>query len=256
MAKLNLGINGFGRIGRIVFRATVKRDDVDVVAINDLLDVEHLAYLLEYDSVHGRFDGTIEGADVVAECTGIFTTMETANYHIEGGAKKVVISAPSKDAPMFVMGVNDSKLTAAHTIVSNASCTTNCLAPLAKVIEDNFGIEEALMTTRKLTGMAFRVPTVDVSVVDLTVKTKKATSLKEVKAAMKKASEGAMNGVLGYTEDAVVSQDFVSEVKTSVFDADSAIELNPTFFKLVSWYDNEFGYSNKLVDLAQHINEL
>ncbi|WP_055437068.1 type I glyceraldehyde-3-phosphate dehydrogenase [Lacinutrix algicola] len=333
MSKLKLGINGFGRIGRIVFRATVKRDNVDVVAINDLLDVEHLAYLLKYDSVHGRFDGTIEvkdgnlivdgktirvtaerdpknlkwdevETDVVAECTGIFTTLETADYHIQGGAKKVVISAPSKDAPMFVMGVNDSKLTAEHTIVSNASCTTNCLAPLAKVIEDNFGIEEALMTTihaatstqftvdapsrknyrlgrsainniiptstgaakavgkvipeldGKITGMAFRVPTVDVSVVDLTVKTKKATSLAEIKAAMKKAAEGSMEGVLGYTEDAVVSQDFVSETKTSVFDADSAIELNSTFFKLVSWYDNEFGYSNKLVDLAEKVNTL
>lgn len=333
MSKLKLGINGFGRIGRIVFRATVKRDNVDVVAINDLLEVEHLAYLLEYDSVHGRFDGTIEvkdgnlvvdgktirvtaerdpkdlkwdeaGADVVAECTGFFTTMETANAHIQGGAKKVVISAPSKDAPMFVMGVNDNKLTADHKIVSNASCTTNCLAPLAKVIEDNFGVEEALMTTihaatstqftvdgpsrknyrlgrsainniiptstgaakavgkvipeldGRITGMAFRVPTVDVSVVDLTVKTKKATSLAEIKAAMKKAANGSMEGVLGYTEDAVVSQDFVSETKTSVFDADSAIELNSTFFKLVSWYDNEFGYSNKLVDLAEKINNL
>ena len=333
MANLKLGINGFGRIGRIVFRATVKRDDVDVVAINDLLDVNHLAYLLKYDSVHGRFDGTVEvkdghlvvdgktirvtakrdpknlkwdevGATVVAECTGIFTTLETAQYHIDGGAKKVAISAPSKDAPMFVMGVNDDKLKASDVIVSNASCTTNCLAPLAKIIEDNFGIEEALMTTihaatstqftvdapsrknyrlgrsainniiptstgaakavgkviseldGKLTGMAFRVPTVDVSVVDLTVKTKKATSIEEIKAAIKKASEGDMKGVMGYTEDAVVSQDFVSEVQTSVFDADASIELNPTFFKLVSWYDNEFGYSNKLVDLAQKINKL
>ncbi len=333
MANLKLGINGFGRIGRIVFRATVKRDDVDVVAINDLLDVNHLAYLLKYDSVHGRFDGTVEvkdghlvvdgktirvtaerdpknlkwdeaGATVVAECTGIFTTLETAQYHIDGGAKKVAISAPSKDAPMFVMGVNDDKLKANDVIVSNASCTTNCLAPLAKIIEDNFGIEEALMTTihaatstqftvdapsrknyrlgrsainniiptstgaakavgkvipeldGKLTGMAFRVPTVDVSVVDLTVKTKKATSIEEIKAAIKKTSEGDMKGVMGYTEDAVVSQDFVSEVQTSVFDADASIELNPTFFKLVSWYDNEFGYSNKLVDLAQKINKL
>ena len=333
MANLKLGINGFGRIGRIVFRATVKRADVDVVAINDLLDVNHLAYLLKYDSVHGRFDGTVEvkdghlvvdgktirvtaerdpknlkwneaGAEVVAECTGIFTTMDTANYHIEGGAKKVVISAPSKDAPMFVMGVNDDKLTADHKIVSNASCTTNCLAPLAKVIEDNFGIEEALMTTihaatstqftvdapsrknyrlgrsainniiptstgaakavgkvipeldGKLTGMAFRVPTADVSVVDLTVKTKNATSIDAIKTAIKDASIGAMNGVMGYTEDAVVSQDFVSEVQTSVFDAEASIELNPTFFKLVSWYDNEFGYSNKLVDLAQKVNSL
>ena len=262
MSNLKLGINGFGQIGRIVFRATVKRNDVDVVAINDLLDVEHLAYLLKYDSVHGRFDGTVEvkdghlvvdgktiritaekdpknlkwnevGVDVVAECTGIFTTLETAQYHIDGGAKKVVISAPSKDAPMFVMGVNDHELTASNTIVSNASCTTNCLAPIAKVIEDNFGIEEALMTTihaatstqftvdapsrknyrlgrsalnniipsstgaakavgkvipkldGKLTGMAFRVPTADVSVVDLTVKTKKETSLEDIKAAMK-----------------------------------------------------------------------
>ena len=333
MSNLKLGINGFGRIGRIVFRATVKRSDVDVVAINDLLDVEHLAYLLKYDSVHGRFDGEVEvkdgnlvvdgktirvtaerdpknlkwdeaGADIVAECTGIFTTLETAQYHIDGGAKKVVISAPSKDAPMFVMGVNDNELNESHTIVSNASCTTNCLAPLAKIIEDNFGIEEALMTTihattstqytvdspskknyrlgrsalnniiptstgaakavgkvipeldGKLTGMAFRVPTADVSVVDLTVKTKKETSLEEIKAAVKKAADGSMNGVVGYTEDAVVSQDFVSEVRTSVFDADSAIELNSTFFKLVSWYDNEFGYSNKLVDLAQKVNDL
>jgi glyceraldehyde 3-phosphate dehydrogenase len=330
---MNLGINGFGRIGRIVFRATVKRNDVDVVAINDLLDVEHLAYLLKYDSVHGRFDGEVEvkdgnlvvdgktirvtaerdpknlkwdeaGVDVVAECTGIFTTLETAQYHIDGGAKKVVISAPSKDAPMFVMGVNDDKLNASHTITSNASCTTNCLAPLAKVIEDNFGIEEALMTTihaatstqftvdapsrknyrlgrsamnniiptstgaakavgkvipeldGKLTGMAFRVPTVDVSVVDLTVRTSKETSLEEIKAAVKNAAGGSMAGVLGYTEDAVVSQDFVSEERTSVFDAEASIELNSKFFKLIAWYDNEFGYSNKLVDLAQKVNSL
>ncbi|WP_431109099.1 type I glyceraldehyde-3-phosphate dehydrogenase [Winogradskyella poriferorum] len=333
MSNLKLGINGFGRIGRIVFRATVKRPDVDVVAINDLLDVEHLAYLLKYDSVHGHFDGTVEvkdghlvvdgktvrvtaerdpknlkwdevGADVVAECTGIFTTLETAQYHIDAGAKKVVISAPSKDAPMFVMGVNDNELKADHKIVSNASCTTNCLAPLAKVIDDNFGIEEALMTTvhattatqltvdgpskkdyrggrsallniipastgaakavgkvipkldGKLTGMAFRVPTADVSVVDLTVKTQKETSLEEIKAAFKKASEGAMKGVLGYTDELVVSQDFVSDERTSIFDAEAAIELNSTFFKLVSWYDNEFGYSNKLVDLAQKVNSL
>ena len=331
MANLKLGINGFGRIGRIVFRATVKRDNVDVVAINDLLDVEHLAYLLKYDSVHGRFDGTIEvkdghlvvdgkkirvtserdpknlkwdeaGADVVAECTGIFTTLETADYHIQGGAKKVVISAPSKDAPMFVMGVNDEKLSADHKIVSNASCTTNCLAPLARVVEDNWGLEEGLMTTihattatqltvdgpskkdyrggrsaliniipastgaakavgkvfpavdGKLTGMAFRVPTADVSVVDLTVRTKKETSLEEIKAVFKKTSEGAMKGVLGYTEEGVVSQDFVSDDRTSIFDADASIELNSKFFKLVSWYDNEFGYSNKLVDLAEKVN--
>ncbi|TXE20280.1 type I glyceraldehyde-3-phosphate dehydrogenase [Psychroserpens burtonensis] len=333
MSNLKLGINGFGRIGRIVFRATVKRDDVDVVAINDLLDVEHLAYLLKYDSVHGNFDGTVEvkdghlvvdgkkvrvtaerdpknlkwdevETDVVAECTGIFTSLETADYHIQAGAKKVVISAPSKDVPMFVMGVNDNELTSEHKIVSNASCTTNCLAPMAKIIDDNFGLEEALMTTihastatqltvdgpsaknyrmgrsailniipsstgaavavgkvipklnGKLTGMAFRVPTADVSVVDLTVKTTKETSLEEIKAAFKKASEGSMKGVLGYTEDAVVSQDFVSDARTSIFDADACIELNSKFFKLISWYDNEFGYSNKLVDLAQKVNSL
>ncbi|TVZ51160.1 type I glyceraldehyde-3-phosphate dehydrogenase [Dokdonia sp. Hel_I_53] len=333
MANLKLGINGFGRIGRIVFRATVKRANVDVVAINDLLDVEHLAYLLKYDSVHGRFDGTVEvedghlvvdgkkiritsekdpknlkwddvGADVVAECTGIFTTLDTADYHLQAGAKKVVISAPSKDAPMFVMGVNDSKLTADHTIVSNASCTTNCLAPLAKVVEDNWGLEEGLMTTihattatqltvdgpskkdyragrsalvniipastgaakavgkvlpavdGKLTGMAFRVPTVDVSVVDLTVRTQRETSLEEIKAAFKKTSETSMKGILGYTEEGVVSQDFVSDDRTSIFDAGASIELNSKFFKLVSWYDNEFGYSNKLVDLAEKVNSL
>lgn len=333
MANLKLGINGFGRIGRIVFRATVKRPDVDVVAINDLLDVEHLAYLLKYDSVHGRFDGTVEvkdgqlvvdgktirvtaerdpknlkwdevGTDVVAECTGIFTTLETAQYHIDAGAKKVAISAPSKDAPMFVMGVNDDELTADHKIVSNASCTTNCLAPVAKVLDDNFGVEEALMTTihastatqltvdgpsrknyrlgrsalnniipsttgaakavgkvipklnGKLTGMAFRVPTADVSVVDLTVRTQKETSLEEIKAAFKVASEGAMKGVLGYTEEAVVSQDFVSDTRTSIFDASAGIELNSKFFKVVSWYDNEFAYSVKLVDLALKINSL
>lgn len=330
---MKLGINGFGRIGRIVFRSTVKRNDVDVVAINDLLDVNHLAYLLKYDSVHGRFDGDVQvkdgnlvvngktirvtserdpknlkwdevGVEVVADCTGIFKSLETAQYHIDGGAKKVIISAPSKDAPMFVMGVNDDTLTAEHTIVSNASCTTNCLAPLAKVIEDNFGIEEALMTTihaatstqytvdspsrknyrlgrsainniiptttgaakavgkvipeldGKLTGMAFRVPTADVSVVDLTVRTSKETSLEEIKTAIKTAANGTMNGILGYTEDAVVSQDFVSEERTSVFDAEASIELNSKFFKLVAWYDNEFGYSTKLVDLALKVNSL
>ena len=333
MSNLKLGINGFGRIGRIVFRATIKRPDVDVVAINDLLDVEHLAYLLKYDSVHGKFDGTVEvkdghlvvdgktvritaerdpknlkwdeaGVDVVAECTGIFTTLETAQYHIDAGAKKVVISAPSKDAPMFVMGVNDSELRADQNIVSNASCTTNCLAPVAKVLDDNFGIEEGLMTTvhattatqltvdgpsrkdyrggrsallniipastgaakavgkvipelnGKLTGMAFRVPTANVSVVDLTFKTKKETSLDEIKAAFKAASEGAMKGILGYTDELVVSQDFMSDARTSIFDSEAAIELNSKFFKVVSWYDNEFGYSNKLVDLAQKVHSL
>lgn len=333
MSSLKIGINGFGRIGRLVFRTTVKRDDVDVVAINDLLDVEHLAYLLKYDSVHGKFDGTVAvkdghlivngktvritaerdpksikwdavGADVVAECTGIFTTLETAQYHIDGGAKKVVISAPSKDAPMFVMGVNHKKVTASDTIVSNASCTTNCLAPMAKVLNDSFGIEEALMTTvhattatqmtvdgpsrkdwrggrsamlniipastgaakavtkvipeleGKLTGMAFRVPTADVSVVDLTVRLEKETSYEEIKKAFKTASEGALKGVLGYTEEAVVSQDFVSDPRTSIFDAGAGIQLNPKFFKLVSWYDNESGFSNKMVDMIQHVASL
>ncbi|WP_416443989.1 type I glyceraldehyde-3-phosphate dehydrogenase [Leeuwenhoekiella sp. A16] len=333
MANLKLGINGFGRIGRIVFRATVKRDNVDVVAINDLLDVEHLAYLLKYDSVHGHFDGTVEvkdgnlvvdgktvritaerdpknlkwdevGADVVAECTGIFTSMETADYHLQAGAKKVVISAPSKDVPMFVMGVNHKDVTADQNIVSNASCTTNCLAPLAKVLNDAYGIEEALMTTvhattatqmtvdgpskkdwrggrsamlniipastgaavavtkvipalkGKLTGMAFRVPTADVSVVDLTVRLEKETSYEDIKKTFKAASEGEMKGVLGYTEEDVVSQDFIGDARTSIFDAGAGIELNSKFFKIVSWYDNEFGYSNKLVDLAEYVNEL
>ncbi|MEJ1222328.1 type I glyceraldehyde-3-phosphate dehydrogenase [Sediminicola sp. 1XM1-17] len=333
MSNLRIGINGFGRIGRLVFRATVKRDNVDIVAINDLLDVEHLAYLLEYDSVHGRFDGTIEvkdgnlvvngktiritaerdpknlkwdevGADVVAECTGIFTTLETAQYHIDGGAKKVVISAPSADAPMFVMGVNHKEAKASDKIVSNASCTTNCLAPLAKVLNDNFGIEEGLMTTvhattatqmtvdgpskkdwrggrsallniipsstgaakavgkvipelnGKLTGMAFRVPTADVSVVDLTVRLQKETSYEEIKKVMKAASEGPLKGILGYTEEAVVSQDFIGDTRTSIFDADAGIALSSKFVKVVSWYDNETGYSNKLVDLAEYVSSL
>jgi glyceraldehyde 3-phosphate dehydrogenase len=333
MSNLKIGINGFGRIGRLVFRSTVKRDNVDIVAINDLLDVEHLAYLLEYDSVHGRFDGTVEikggnlvvngktvritaerdpknlkwdevGADIVAECTGIFTTLETAQYHIEGGAKKVVISAPSKDAPMFVMGVNHKDVKASDTIVSNASCTTNCLAPLAKVLNDNFGIEEALMTTvhattatqmtvdgpsrkdyrggrsallniipastgaakavtkvipelqGKLTGMAFRVPTADVSVVDLTARLEKETSYEEIKKAFKAAADGELKGILGYTEEAVVSQDFVGDARTSIFDAGAGMELNSKFFKLVSWYDNEAGYSNKLIDLAEYVHSL
>ncbi|EAS19163.1 glyceraldehyde-3-phosphate dehydrogenase [Flavobacteria bacterium BBFL7] len=331
--KLKLAINGFGRIGRIVFRATLERANVEVVAINDLVDVEQLAYLLEYDSVHGRYGGSIEikdgnliidgvqvrvtserdpknlkwdevDVDVVADCTGIFTDLDSAQAHIDAGAKKVVISAPSKTAPMFVMGVNDNELTADHKIVSNASCTTNCLAPMAKILDDNFGIAEALMTTvhattatqatvdgpskknyrlgrsamnniipattgaavavtkvipalkGKLTGMAFRVPTVDVSVVDLTVKLSKETSLEEINKAFKDASTGAMAGVVGYTDEAVVSQDFVSDARTSIYDAGAAIELNSTFFKLVSWYDNEFGYSNKLVDLAEKVHSL
>lgn len=333
MSNLKLGINGFGRIGRIVFRATLKKPGVDVVAINDLLEVDHLAYLLEYDSVHGRFDGTIEvkdgqlivngktirvtaekdprnlkwneaGVDIVADCTGIFTTKETANYHIEAGAKKVVISAPSKDAPMFVMGVNHDEVKASDIIVSNASCTTNCLAPMAKILDDQFGIEEGLMTTvhattasqltvdgpsrkdyrggrsalvnvipaatgaakavgkvipkldGKLTGMAFRVPTADVSVVDLTFRTKKETSLDAIKKAFKDASEGALKGIVGYTEEMVVSSDFVGETCTCVFDADASIELNSRFFKVVGWYDNEFAYSTKLVELAEHIHSL
>ncbi|MFV0565383.1 MAG: type I glyceraldehyde-3-phosphate dehydrogenase [Flavobacteriaceae bacterium] len=333
MSTLKLGINGFGRIGRIAFRVAAARPDVEIVGINDLLDVEHLAYLLKYDSVHGRFNGTVDikngnlvvngkeiritaernpedlkwdavGAEVVLDCTGIFTTLEKAQAHIKAGAKKVAISAPSADAPMFVMGVNHDKITAKDTIVSNASCTTNCLAPLAKVINDNFGIVEGLMTTvhattatqmtvdgpsrkdwrggrsalaniipsstgaakavgkvipelnGKLTGMAFRVPTPDVSVVDLTVRTEKAASWDAVKAALKKASENELKGILGYTEEAVVSQDFVSEPMTSVFDAGASIALNDNFLKLVSWYDNEFGYSTKLVDLAQHIRKI
>lgn len=333
MSTLKIGINGFGRIGRLVFRAIYERPDVEVVGINDLLDVDYIAYLLKYDSVHGTFKGDVQvkdghlvidgktvritaerdpknlkwneiGAKVVAECTGIFTTLETAQYHLDAGAEKVVISAPSKDAPMFVMGVNHKSVKASDKIVSNASCTTNCLAPLAKVVNDKFGIEEALMTTvhattatqltvdgpsrkdwrggraallniipastgaakavgkvipelnGKLTGMAFRVPTADVSVVDLTVKVKKGTSLDEIKKAMKEASEGELKGILGYTEEAVVSQDFIGCKKTSIFDAEACIELNANFFKLVSWYDNEAGYSNKLVDLAQHVASL
>ena len=332
MSKLKLGINGFGRIGRIAFRVAVGRPDIEIVGINDLLDVEHLAYLLKYDSVHGRFDGTVDvkngnlvvngneirisaernpedlkwdavGAEVVLDCTGIFTTLEGAQKHITAGAKKVAISAPSADAPMFVMGVNHKEITADHTIVSNASCTTNCLAPLAKVINDNFGIVEGLMTTvhattatqltvdgpskkdwrggrsalaniipsstgaakavgkvipelnGKLTGMAFRVPTPDVSVVDLTVRIEKSATWDEVKAALKSASENELKGILGYTEESVVSQDFVSEPMTSIFDAGASIALNDNFLKLVSWYDNEFGYSTKLVDLAQYISK-
>jgi glyceraldehyde 3-phosphate dehydrogenase len=333
MSNLKIGINGFGRIGRLVFRTTIKRGNVDVVAINDLLDVEHLAYLLKYDSVHGHFEGTVDvkdghlivngktvritaerdpknikwdavGAEIVAECTGIFTTLETAQYHIDGGAKKVVISAPSKDAPMFVMGVNHKSVKASDKIVSNASCTTNCLAPMAKVLNDSFGIEEALMTTvhattatqmtvdgpskkdwrggrsamlniipastgaavavtkvipelkGKLTGMAFRVPTADVSVVDLTVRLKKETTYDEIKKAFKTASEGSLKGILGYTEEAVVSQDFIGDSRTSIFDAEAGIELNSKFFKLICWYDNEAGFSNKMVDLTQHVASL
>ena len=330
---IRIGINGFGRIGRLVFRSAMKQDDVTIVGINDLLDIEHLAYLLKYDSVHGKYDGTVEingnnlvvdghavrisaerdpsaigwgtmNTDVVAECTGIFTTLEKAQAHIDGGAKKVVISAPSGDAPMFVMGVNHNEAVALQTIVSNASCTTNCLAPVAKVLNDNFGIAEGLMTTvhattatqftvdgpskkdfrggrsalinimpastgaakavtkvipslvGKLTGMAFRVPTANVSVVDLTVRLEKDTSYEEIKSVMKKHADTDMKNILGYTEEGVVSQDFVGDIRTSIFDAGAGMELNPRFFKIISWYDNECGYSNKLIDLAKHVNQL
>ena len=333
MSTLKLGINGFGRIGRMVLRASLQNDKVEVVAINDLLDVEHLAYLLKYDSVHGTCPASIEiegghlvidgktvritaerdpqnlkwdevGAEIVAECTGIFTTLEKAQLHIDGGAKKVVISAPSVDAPMFVMGVNHTDAKSSDMIVSNASCTTNCLAPLAKVLNDNFGIAEALMTTvhavtatqmtvdgpsrkdyrggrssllniipastgaakavtkvipslvGKITGMAFRVPTADVSVVDLTVKLEKSTSYDEVMAALENASNTSMSGILGFTKELVVSQDFIGDARTSIVDANAGIQLNETFFKIVSWYDNEAGYSNKLIDLALHVQAL
>ncbi|EDF8670401.1 glyceraldehyde-3-phosphate dehydrogenase, partial [Salmonella enterica] len=323
---IKVGINGFGRIGRTVFREAQKRSDIEIVAINDLLDVNYMAYMLKYDSTHGRFDGTIEvdngqlivngkiirvtterdpnnlkwgeiGVDVVAEATGIFLTDETARKHITSGARKVVLTGLSKDnTPMFVKGVNFDKYRG-QDIVSNTSCTTNCLAPLAKVINDNFGIIEGLMTTvhattatqktvdgpshkdwrggrgaaqniipsstgaakavgkvlpelnGKLTGMAFRIPTPNVSVVDLTVRLEKAASYEDIKKVIKAASEGSMKGILGYTEDDVVSTDFNSEVCTSVFDAKASIALNDNFVKLVSWYDNETGYSNKVLDL-------
>ena len=331
--SIKLGINGFGRIGRMVFRSAMKQEDVTIVGVNDLLEVKHLAYLLKYDSVHGKYDGKVEvdggdlvvdghrikisaerdpaqigwgelATDVVAECTGIFTTLEKAQAHIDGGAKKVVISAPSADAPMFVMGVNHKEATASQTIVSNASCTTNCLAPIAKVLNDNFGIVEGLMTTvhattatqftvdgpskkdfrggrsalvnimpastgaakavtkvipsllGKLTGMAFRVPTANVSVVDLTVRLDKGTSYDEIKSVMQQYATGEMKGVLGYTDEAVVSQDFVGDARTSIFDAEAGMELSPNFFKIISWYDNECGYSNKLIDLAKHVNSI
>ena len=330
MGKIRVGINGFGRIGRITFRAILKRDDIEVVAINDLLDVEHLAYLLKYDSVHGKLNDQIStkenclivnrneirvtaeknpldinwgalNVDVVAECTGIFTTMDKAQLHIDAGAKKVAVSAPSKDIPMFVMGVNSDQITNNHKIVSNASCTTNCLAPVAKILHDNFIIKEGLMTTvhaatatqmtvdgpaknyrlgrsalnniipsstgaavavgkvipelnGKLTGMAFRIPTANVSVIDLTVVLEKNTSYDEIKEKFKNASENELKGVLGYTEEAVVSQDYVGSPFTSNFDANAGIELSSTFFKIISWYDNEFGYSTKLVELIHKIH--
>ena len=328
---IKVGINGFGRIGRLAFRSAVNRPNIKIIGINDLLDVEYLAYMLKYDSVHGQFDGEVEvkdgklvvngnairitaerdpanlkwdevDAEYVIESTGFFLTEETAGKHLEAGAKKVVLSAPSKDhTPMFVMGVNNTELKADQKIFSNASCTTNCLAPITKVLNDNFGIVEGLMTTvhaatatqktvdgpsmkdwrggrsaihniipsstgaakavgkvipamnGKLTGMAFRVPTMDVSVVDLTVKLEKPASYKEICAAMKAASEsGPMKGVLGYTEDLIVSQDFVGDTRTSIFDANAGIALNDNFVKVVSWYDNEIGYSTKIVDLIEY----
>lgn len=331
MKKIKLGINGFGRIGRLVFRASIQREDIDVVAINDLIDVNYMAYMLKYDTVHGQFKGTVDvkdghlvvngqtirvtacknpaeikwsevGADYVAECTGLFLTMETCQAHIDGGAKRVIMSAPSKDdTPMFVYGVNHKKY-AGEAFVSNASCTTNCLAPLVKVINDNYGIVEGLMTTvhattatqktvdgpsakdwrggraaagniipsstgaakaatkvipelkGKLTGMSFRVPTLDVSVVDLTCRLEKATTYDEIKAVIKKAADGDMKGVLGYTEEALVSSDFIGDSRTSIFDAEAGIMLNPNFVKLVAWYDNEWGYSCKLLDMVAHMD--
>ncbi|KFE99240.1 glyceraldehyde-3-phosphate dehydrogenase [Chryseobacterium formosense] len=334
MSTIKVGINGFGRIGRLVFRAMTERDNIEVVGINDLIDATYMAYMLKYDSVHGIFPGEVSvegndlvvngkrirvtaekdpsnlkwdaiGADYVVESTGLFLDKESAAKHIAAGAKKVILSAPSKDdTPMFVMGVNHKELTDDVKILSNASCTTNCLAPLAKVIHDNFGIVEGLMTTvhattatqktvdgpsmkdwrggraalnniipsstgaakavgkvipslnGKLTGMSFRVPTVDVSVVDLTVRIEKAASYEEICAVIKAASEGELKGILGYTEDAVVSQDFIGDKRTSIFDKDAGIMLSPNFVKLVSWYDNEMGYSNKLVDMLIHAASL
>ena len=332
MNKVKIGINGFGRIGRLVFRASLSNPNVVVVGINDpFIDLEYMKYMLTYDSIHGRFEGSVEvkdgklvvdgnaitvfaekeadkinwslcGAEYVAEATGVFTTVEDASKHLVGGAKKVVITAPSSNAPMFVMGVNQEKYTKDMNVVSNASCTTNCLAPLAKVINDKFGISEGLMTTvhsttatqktvdgpskkdwrggrsasnniipsstgaakavgsvipelkGKLTGMAFRVPTLDVSVVDLTVNLKTPTTYDNIKAAMKEASlSKQFKGIIAYTEDAVVSSDFIGETCTSIFDATAGIMLTPTFVKLVSWYDNEWGYSNKVVDLIAHM---
>tara|TARA_B100000242_G_scaffold253562_1_gene195944 strand:- start:1607 stop:2605 length:999 start_codon:yes stop_codon:yes gene_type:complete len=329
MRKIKIGINGFGRIGRMVLRLSLARTDLEVIAINDLLDINHLAYLLKYDSVHGKINSNISiegnslnidgqkiqitsekdpkligwdnlGVDVVLECTGIFTTLDTAKYHIDGGAPKVVISAPSKDAPMFVMGVNHETINKNDLIISNASCTTNCLAPPIKVLNDNFGVEEALMTTvhavtatqftvdgpskkdfragrssllniipastgaakavtkvipsleGKITGMAFRVPTANVSVVDLTVKLSKETSYEEIMNTMEIASKGELKNILGFSSDDVVSQDFIGDVRTSIIDSKAGIQLNSKFYKIITWYDNEAGYSSKLLDLATH----
>ena len=331
---VKIGINGFGRIGRLVFRAAMERKDVEVVAINDLMEVDYIAYQLRYDSVHGKFAGSVEvkdghlvvngktvrvtaekdpaqlkwgevGADYVVESTGLFLTKEKAQLHLQAGAKKVILSAPSKDdTPMFVMGVNNKSLTKEMDIVSNASCTTNCLAPIVKVLNDKFGIIEGLMTTvhattatqktvdgpsnkdwrggraalcniipsstgaakavgvvipamkGKLTGMAFRVPTADVSAVDLTCRLEKGASYQQICEAMKAASEGELKGVLGYTDEEVVSQDFVHDARTSIFDAKAGISLNDNFVKVVSWYDNEWGYSNKVVDLICYMATL
>ncbi len=330
--SVKIGINGFGRIGRLVFRSAILNPNVTFVGINDpFIDPEYMCYMLKYDSIHGRFEGTIShtddsiivdgkevkvyscmnpeeipwgacGADYVVESTGVFTTIEKANAHIKAGAKKVVISAPSADAPMFVMGVNNDKYETSMNVVSNASCTTNCLAPLAKVINDNFGITDGLMTTvhsttatqktvdgpskkdwrggraaagniipsstgaakavgkvipelnGKLTGMSFRVPTLDVSVVDLTVNLAKPASYADICAAVKKAADGELKGILGYTEDEVVSTDFITDPRTSIFDAKAGIALTDKFVKLVSWYDNEWGYSNKVVDLISYMS--
>lgn len=327
-----IGINGFGRIGRLAFRIASEHDEVEVVAINDLLDVDQLAYLLKYDSVHGKYKGEITvkdgelivdgktirvtsernpedlkwnevDAEMVIDCTGLFKEVDSASAHLKAGAKKVVISAPSKTAPMFVMGVNHKEVTAEDTIVSCASCTTNCLAPLAKILNDNFEIVEGLMTTvhaatstqltvdgpkgayrkgrsainniipattgaaiavtkvipeleGKLTGMAFRVPTADVSVVDLTVRVKKSTNLEEINNLFKEAADGTYKGVVQYIDEEVVSQDFVSETHSCNYDSKASIALNDNFFKLVAWYDNEYGYSSKLIDLAVHISNL
>ncbi|KAK7364866.1 hypothetical protein VNO80_13610 [Phaseolus coccineus] len=331
--KIKIGINGFGRIGRLVARVALQRDDVELVAVNDpFITTDYMTYMFKYDTVHGQFKNceikmkdsktllfgsssvTVfgirnpeeipwgeAGADFVVESTGVFTDKDKAAAHLKGGAKKVVISAPSKDAPMFVVGVNEKEYKSDITIVSNASCTTNCLAPLAKVIHDKFGIVEGLMSTvhsmtatqktvdgpsmkdwrggraascniipsstgaakavgkvlpslnNKLTGMSFRVPTADVSVVDLTVRLEKGASYDEIKAAMKEASEGSMKGILGYTEDDVVSTDFIGDNRSSIFDAKAGISLNNNFVKLVSWYDNEWGYSTRVVDLIRHM---
>ena len=330
--SVKIGINGFGRIGNLAFQAALKKEEVEVVAINDpFISADYMAYMVKYDTAHGRFDGEVsnkdehtlvvngkeikvynemdpanipwgkDGVDYVLECSGVFTTMEKAEAHLKGGAKKVIISAPSKDAPMFVMGVNNETYDPSMNIVSNASCTTNCLAPLAKVINDNFGIVEGLMTTvhsttatqntvdgaskkdwrggraasaniipsstgaakavgkvipelnGKLTGMSFRVPTIDVSVVDLTCNLAKPTTMEEICKVMKHASENEMKGIIEYTEDAVVSSDFLGDIHTSIFDATAGIQLTDTFVKLIAWYDNEWGYSNKLVDLAVYI---